>query len=44
VLRGGVEYRRVEPDFLIFKDGLTMIVEIDGDLFHTETLRAARTR
>jgi hypothetical protein len=41
---GGLEYRRAEPDFVIFKDGIVMIVEIDGDLFHSETPVAAHTR
>jgi hypothetical protein len=44
VLRGGMTYRRVEPDFVIYKDGLVMIVEIDGDLYHTETPVAAHAR
>jgi hypothetical protein len=44
VLRGGLDYKRIEPDFLIFKDGLVMVVEIDGDLYHTETPAAAHTR
>jgi hypothetical protein len=44
VLRGGLEYRRVEPDFIIYYRGLTMIVEIDGDLYHTETPAAAHAR
>ncbi len=29
--------RRIEPDFMLYKFGLTMVVEIDGDLFHRET-------
>jgi hypothetical protein len=44
VLKGGLEYQRAETDFLIFKDGITMIVEIDGDLYHTETPAAAHNR
>jgi hypothetical protein len=44
VLKGGIVYRRVEPDFVIFKDGVVMIVEIDGDLFHTETPVEAHAR
>jgi hypothetical protein len=44
VMRGGIEYRRVEPDFVIFKDGITMVVEIDGDLYHSETPAAAHSR
>jgi hypothetical protein len=44
VLRGGHDYRRIEPDFVIFKDGIVMVVEIDGDLYHMETPAAAHTR
>jgi hypothetical protein len=44
VLKGGLEYRRVEPDFVIYKDGMVMIVEIDGDLYHSETPAAAHAR
>ena len=43
-LKGGHEYRRTEPDFLIFKDGIIMIVEIDGDLFYSETPAHAHAR
>ncbi|MEO9188416.1 MAG: hypothetical protein ABI224_00205 [Acetobacteraceae bacterium] len=43
-LRGGVSYSRVEPDFVIIKNGLVMIVEVDGDLYHTETPAAAHAR
>jgi hypothetical protein len=44
VLRGGEQYNRIEPDFVIYKDGITMIVEIDGDLYHSETPAAAHGR
>jgi hypothetical protein len=44
VLCGGSQYHRVEPDFIIYKDGEIMIVEIDGDLYHTETPAAAHAR
>ena len=45
VLNGGVPTRkRVEPDFVLYKEGLTMIVEIDGDLYHRETPAAAHAR
>src|SRR5690606_38742832 len=37
VIRGGDEYRRIEPDFLGFKDGILLVVEIDGDTTHHET-------
>lgn len=44
VLRGGLQYRRIEPDFVLFKDGQVMIVEVDGDLHHTERPAAAHAR
>lgn len=44
VLRGGLQYQRIEPDFVVFKDGQVMIVEIDGDLYHTERVAAAHVR
>jgi hypothetical protein len=45
VLNGGMPTRkRVEPDFLLYKEGQTMIVEIDGDLYHRETPAEAHAR
>ena len=44
VLQGGMTYRRVEPDFVIYKDGIAMLVEVDGDAIHTETPAAAHAR
>ena len=29
-VRGGKDYNRIEPDFLLVKDGITMVVEVDG--------------
>ena len=43
-LRGGENYQRLEADFIVIKDGIIAIVEVDGDSFHTETPAAARTR
>jgi len=43
-LRGGQTYSRIEPDFIIVKDGITMCVEIDGDTVHTETPAEAYSR
>jgi very-short-patch-repair endonuclease len=40
----GQKPRRIEPDFVIFKDDLVTIVEIDGDLYHTETPHQAHVR
>lgn len=43
-IRGGQEYRRIEPDFVIIKDGLLMVVEVDGDTVHKETPAEAHAR
>jgi hypothetical protein len=43
VVRGGTTYNRVAPDFLILKDGVVMLVEIDGP-YHFETLSQAFAR
>ncbi|MDB9493262.1 hypothetical protein PN441_19650 [Spirulina major CS-329] len=43
-LRGGETYSRIEPDFIIVKDGITMCVEIDGDTVHNETPAEANSR
>jgi hypothetical protein len=45
VLNGGVPTRqRVEPDFVLYKAGLVMIVEIDSNLYHRETPAMAHNR
>lgn len=33
-LRGGQTYSRLEPDFVVLKDGVLMVVEVDGDTYH----------
>jgi hypothetical protein len=43
-VRGGKEYQRMEPDFVILKDGICLIVEIDGDTYHQESPAEAHTR
>lgn len=43
-IRGGRDYRRLEPDFLVIKDGYVFQVEIDGDTFHKETPVDAQSR
>ena len=43
-IRGGETYRRIEPDFVLFKDGIFMIVEVDGDTVHRETPLEAHNR
>ena len=43
-IRGGEEYRRIEPDFVIVFGGLLMVVEVDGDTVHQETPAEAHAR
>lgn len=43
-LRGGASYSRFEPDFVIVKDGRILVVEIDGDTYHSETPADADAR
>ena len=43
-VRGGDTYRRLEPDFVLLKDGLVMVVEVDGDTVHHETPAEAHAR
>ncbi|HEX8213050.1 MAG TPA: hypothetical protein VF584_22940 [Longimicrobium sp.] len=43
-VRGGQEYRRIEPDFVIVQNGLIAVVEVDGDTVHQETPVEAHTR
>lgn len=43
-IKGGTTYQRIEPDFFIIKDGLMLVVEIDGDTVHQETPAEAHVR
>lgn len=43
-VRGGESYSRLEPDFIIVKSGIVMVVEVDGDTVHTETPVEAHAR
>jgi hypothetical protein len=43
-VRGGKTYRRIEPDFFIVKDGIMLVVEVDGDTVHRESPREAHDR
>jgi len=43
-IRGGNDYKRIEPDFVVIKDGIIMIVEVDGDTYHHETPTEAHAR
>ncbi|MBU9435689.1 hypothetical protein KTE91_11295 [Burkholderia multivorans] len=43
-LRGGKQYRRIEPDFVVVKQGIVLQVEVDGDTVHTESPADAHAR
>lgn len=43
-VRGGPTYARLEPDFVILKDGVVMVVEVDGDTYHRESPVEAHQR
>ncbi|MCZ6799428.1 MAG: hypothetical protein O7F12_02975 [Nitrospirae bacterium] len=43
-IRGGESYQRIEPDFVVIKNGLAMVVEVDGDTVHQETPAEAHAR
>jgi hypothetical protein len=43
-VRGGSEYRRIEPDFVIVQQGLVAVVEVDGDTVHQESPAEAHAR
>ncbi|MGB3296764.1 MAG: hypothetical protein WBA76_00745 [Phormidesmis sp.] len=43
-LKGGRTYSRIEPDFIIIKEGIALCVEIDGDTVHIESPAEANDR
>ena len=43
-VRGGQSYRRIEPDFVLLREGIVLIVEVDGDTVHQETPAEAHDR
>jgi len=43
-VRGGENYRRIEPDFVIVHSGIILVVEVDGDTVHQETPAEAHAR
>jgi hypothetical protein len=43
-IRGGESYRRIEPDFVVVKNGIIMAIEVDGDTVHHETPTEAHNR
>jgi hypothetical protein len=43
-VRGGENYRRIEPDFFVVHGGISVVVEVDGDTVHQETPAEAHAR
>jgi hypothetical protein len=43
-LRGGDNYRRLEPDFIVFQGGKVIVIELDGPAFHAESPAEAHER
>lgn len=43
-IKGGKSYQRIEPDFVLIKDGIVLHVEVDGDSFHHESPTQAHDR
>lgn len=43
-VQGGQSYQRIEPDLLVVNQGLMMVVEVDGDTYHTESPAIASAR
>jgi hypothetical protein len=41
-IRGGKNYRRIEPDFIVVKDGMVAVIEVDGN--HQESPVEAHDR
>jgi hypothetical protein len=43
-VRGGKDYRRIEPAFIVVKDGMVAVIEVDGDTVHQESPVEAHDR
>ncbi|TPG84750.1 hypothetical protein [Pseudomonas mandelii] len=43
-VRHGKKYHRLEPDFVVVYQGLTFVIEVDGDTYHHETPAQADQR
>ena len=43
-VRGGAQYRRIEPDFVVLRDGVFFVIEVDGDTVHQESPEEAHSR
>jgi hypothetical protein len=44
IVRGGDDYQRIEPDFLVIYRGVIAVVEVDGATVHTESPAEAHAR
>jgi len=44
VVSKGLRFRRIEPDFVVIRRGVTFVVEVDGDRWHQESPAAAQER
>jgi hypothetical protein len=38
--RGGASYRRIEPDFILVKDGMVALIEVDGPIYRESPVEA----
>jgi hypothetical protein len=43
-IRGGEQYQRIEPDFIVVKNGIVLHIEVDGDTVHQESPAEAQNR
>jgi len=43
-VRGGKDYRRIEPDFIVVIGGMVAVIEVDGDTVHQESPAEAHAR
>jgi hypothetical protein len=43
-VRGGKDYRRIEPDFVLIIGGMVAVIEVDGDTVHQESPVEAHAR
>ncbi len=44
VISNGKQFKRIEPDFVVIKQGMTFVIELDGDFWHKESPSSAHNR
>lgn len=44
MLSNRTQFKRIEPDFVVIKQGMTFVIELDGDSWHTESPSLAHNR